>query len=328
MNIEAIMNFLKEIFKGRNVKVQIQLDGALYFWESGAVPDNPVIMSSPDDIGVSQNFLDWMLGQINTQALKDSTRSNHLDSLRILKNYDPGLTFGNLTRKTVRGYYDYLGSQGYSKNTIVKHMKIFHRYTGLALSDGILASDPFQGYRNHYETTQKNYLTTIEISRIHQGLQEIRDPFEAETIRGFLFSCYTGLRYSDIKEVRGSWFHQIDNVIWMVFRAIKTGSEVHVPVSELFSGAGMTLLDPSRDKQFPVPSNDVANRCLRRVLGRLGITRDFTFHCGRVSCAHNLLSLGVPITSVQHILGHASVTTTEGYIKFSDDVLLNSIKTK
>ena len=110
MNIEAIMNFLKEIFKGRNVKVQIQLDGALYFWESGAVPDNPIIMSSPDDISVSQNFLDWMLGQINTQALKDSTRSNHLDSLRILKNYDPGLTFGNLTRKTVRGYYDYLGS--------------------------------------------------------------------------------------------------------------------------------------------------------------------------------------------------------------------------
>lgn len=327
MNIETIMNFLKEILKGRNVRVQIQLDGVLYYWESGVVPDNPVILGSQDP-GISRSFLDWMLEQINTQTLKDSTRSNHLDSLRILRNYDPNLSFGNLSRKTVRGYYEYLVSQGYSKNTVVKHMKIFHRYVGLALSDEILTSDPFQGYRNHYEATKKNYLTTSEVSQVHQELQNLSDPFEIETIRGFLFSCYTGLRYSDIKAVEKSWFHQIDNVIWMVFKAIKTGSEVHVPVSEIFGGAAMTLLDLSRDRQFPVPANDVANRSLRRVLGRLGITRDFTFHCGRVSCAHNLLSLGVPITSVQHILGHASVTTTEGYVKFSDDILLNNIRTK
>lgn len=101
----------------------------------------------------------------------------------------------------------------------------------------------------------------------------------------------------------------------------KTGVDYDIPLLEL----PLQILERYRGTVaggllLPMYSNSEMNRELKAIARICGITRRFTFHIARHTYANEIiLSQGVPIETVSRMLGHKQITTTQIYVKITDD---------
>jgi len=128
-------------------------------------------------------------------------------------------------------------------------------------------------------------------------LQKVKDVF--------LFSCYTGLGYSDLSNFTVTE----DQGKWIVDTRKKTGEGFIVYLTK----KALDILN--KYDHLPVMSNQVTNRFLKELAFRSGIEKDLTFHMARHTAAVYMLNSGVPLEVVSRILGHSSVKTTQEYAK-------------
>lgn len=88
----------------------------------------------------------------------------------------------------------------------------------------------------------------------------------------------------------------------------------------------MTLVR-TKGRLFPnLPANARCNIIIRRLARQASIRKKLSFHCARVTCATLLIHRGVPITTIQHILGHQSVNTTQHYAHILDNTVYRDVK--
>ena len=148
----------------------------------------------------------------------------------------------------------------------------------------------------------------------------------------FLFSCYTGLRFSDIIQLTRWNFHYIERRWWLVFSTQKTNRLIRLPLSLLSKGKSIAifrkywhnkeggLFDLSQN------SNSDINKLLKKLLRKARIDKPATFHSARHTFATLLLYKGAQITTVQRLLGHKSVRTTEIYSAIMDMTVIRDLK--
>jgi integrase/recombinase XerC len=136
----------------------------------------------------------------------------------------------------------------------------------------------------------------------------------------FLFSCTTGLRYGDMKQL--TWQHIQDERIYI--RMQKTGEAISVPISV----RAMKYLPEKKDlgQVFVVPTNQVANRYLKEIGTAAGVQQQLSTHVARHTFASLSLNIGIPLHVVQKLLGHASLKTTEIYARVIDKTVSDEIK--
>ena len=109
---------------------------------------------------------------------------------------------------------------------------------------------------------------------------------------------------------------------------IKTNKEVRIPLSTIFEGKALKLtksIARSRGLLFHMEHNQQTNRILKRIAKQVGIKK-ITFHTARHTCGTLLLYRGVSITTVQAILGHQSVKTTQIYSAVTDLTMERELK--
>ena len=211
-------------------------------------------------------------------------------------------------------------------NTLAKFMKIFKRYINLAIDNDIITANPFRKYHIHYEQTRKNTVTEADIKKIENAVERLEGD-ELEVARGFLFSTYTGLRFSDVQRVRRSHIKSIYRNKWLVMKMQKTEREVRVPISKMFKGAAINLINDIRQgRLFRLPPNARTNVILDRITNRLGIKKHLSFHCARHSTATILLLKGVNMPIISSILGHTSIRTTQVYAAVKDKTINKEIR--
>lgn len=151
---------------------------------------------------------------------------------------------------------------------------------------------------------ERCFLTISEI----QKFAELKTPWEKYK-RAFLFSCFTGLRWSDIKALQ--YAHIKDGILSI--RMQKTQDPIQIPLSE----NAMAFL-PSY-KNSPYVFYDIGknsahfNRKLKEMCQAAGIRKRISFHCARHTFAVTLLSATDNIYVVSQLLGHRSVKTTQVY---------------
>lgn len=162
----------------------------------------------------------------------------------------------------------------------------------------------------------REYLTDDEVKMLMQtpfthGHYHIKE--------AFLFSCFTGLRFSDLKQLKMSDF-RIDkkNGRYLRIKMVKTKEPLKIFIPDV----AFNLLPDAESDDAPVfslPKNDFANKSLQKWVKDSGITdKRITFHCGRHSTATLLLSAGIPIAIVSRQLGHLKIATTEIYCNVMD----------
>ena len=225
-----------------------------------------------------------------------------------------------------------------ANNTAVKYIKNFKKIIRLCMANGWLSKDPFLGYKAKLKVVERPYLTKDEIQAIYEKefasdrLNQVRD--------FFIFSCFTGLAYVDVKQLSKSNINiGIDGDQWIFTRRQKTDTSTRVPLLPLARELVLKYENHPQcvnsDVLFPILSNQKMNSYLKEIASICGINKELTFHIARHTFATTVtLSNGVPIESVSKMLGHTNIKTTQHYAKIldkkvSDDMsVLRNVKRK
>ena len=178
------------------------------------------------------------------------------------------------------------------------------------------------------EKPQKNS-SIREFLTIEEVKQLMATPCRYDIVkRAFLFSCFTGLRYSDIKSLLWSEIRKAADgrTLFLEHPQVKTRKIVTVPLSE---EALKWMPKQQKDKEHVFHQMQITSTTVEVILGEwmkeAGIEKHITYHCSRHTAATMLLTLGADLYTVSKILGHSSIKMTEVYAKIVDKKKLETV---
>jgi site-specific recombinase XerD len=246
----------------------------------------------------TQSFIQWKFGKddMDIQAL----------NYEFISDYEFWL-------KTVRNC---------AHNTTVKYLANFKKIVLSCVKKGWLVRDPFLGYKMVKKEVLREVLDKEELDRIHhkkfctERLNQVRDIF--------LFCCYTGLAYIDVKNLRRDQIKVgIDGEKWIFTQRQKTETPTRLPLLpqalEIIDAYNNHPQCCNKGLVLPVMSNQKMNAYLKEIADVCGIQKTLTFHIARHTFATTItLGNGVHIETVSKMLGHKSLKQTQHYAKILD----------
>lgn len=258
---------------------------------------------------------------------RESTKENLYTTITVLQEFRPGLDFKDITYTFLKDFEVYLREKGNGVNTVAKHLRQLRTLVNEAINQGYIHADayPFRKYKIKQEKGRHEFLTPDELRKLEN--LEINDRKLRHVLDAFLFCCYVGLRYSDFCQLTPANFIRVNGKRWLHFKSIKTGIELRLPLHLLFEGKALAILDKYNIAEFAsLGSNSEVNKALSVIAGMARIKKHITYHTARHTCATLLIHQGVPITTVQKLLGHTSVKTTEIYSEILSSTILRDLK--
>jgi site-specific recombinase XerD len=228
------------------------------------------------------------------------------------------IPFGKVDIALIENYAYYLKIDlQLAARSVHSYLAPFRTVVRRAFNRGLLRQYPFSEYTHEKEIVKRRYLSGDELERLVKAelkgaaLNFIRDMF--------LFSTFTGLSYSDLKNLQHSHFRQQeDGSRWIVLNRKKTGTASHIPLLDIplqiidkYNGTKFSGID---GYVFKVRTKENMNFQLKKIAKAARIDRRLTWHQSRHSFSTTVcLSNGVPIESLSQMLGHLSIKTTQIY---------------
>ena len=209
-----------------------------------------------------------------------------------------------------------------ANNTAVKYIKNFNKIIKICLANHWIEKNPFANYKSKVKEVERVYLTEDEIQSIME--KEFKTERLSLVRDIFLFSCFTGLAYIDVKNLTKTHISiGIDGEKWIFTHRQKTESASKIPILPV----SQMIIDKyenhpqcnNEDKLLPILSNQKMNAYLKELADICNIDKELTFHIARHTFATTVtLTNGVPIESVSKMLGHKNLRTTQHYAKVLD----------
>ena len=258
---------------------------------------------------------------------RESTKENLFTTITVLQEFRPGLDFKDITYTFLKDFEVYLREKGNGINTVAKHLRQLRTLVNEAINQGYIHADayPFRKFKIKQEKGSHEFLTPDELKKLEN--LEVHDLKLRHVLDAFLFCCYVGLRFSDFCQLTPSNFIRVNGKRWLHFKSIKTGIELRLPLHLLFEGKALAILDRNCITEFAsLGSNSEVNKALSVITSMARIKKHVTYHTARHTCATLLIHQGVPITTVQKLLGHTSVKTTEIYSEILSSTILRDLK--
>lgn len=219
-------------------------------------------------------------------------------------------------------------SCGCSHNTTMKYLGNFKKIIRLALSRKWMEENPFAGMRFKMQPVRREMPEKAEIDRILH--KEITIPRLAQTRDIFIFCCFTGLAFSDIKQLAPE--HIVTDMQghrWIRKPRRKTGNMCNIPLLKIPEEILKRYrTDPeclAHNVLLPVTSNQKMNVYLKEQADICGIRKNLSTHCARHFFATYTLAHGVSIESVAKMLGHSNTNMTRHYAKVLDQTILREM---
>ena len=258
---------------------------------------------------------------------RESTKENLFTTITVLQEFRPGLDFKDITYTFLKDFEVYLREKGNGINTVAKHLRQLRTLVNEAINQGYIHADayPFRKFKIKQEKGRHEFLTPDELKKLEN--LEVHDLKLRHVLDAFLFCCYVGLRFSDFCQLKQSNFIKVNGKKWLHFKSIKTGIELRLPLHLLFEGKALAILDRNCITEFAsLGSNSEVNKALSVITSMARIKKHVTYHTARHTCATLLIHQGVPITTVQRLLGHTSVKTTEIYSEILSSTIVRDLK--
>ncbi|MEO6851895.1 MAG: site-specific integrase, partial [Mucilaginibacter sp.] len=226
-----------------------------------------------------------------------------------------------INTKFIRDYDVYLRTkhQPCTPISAAKYITHLKKIVLLSLGNGWIKENPFVHYKSTAKPTVRTFLTLHELTLIEQKKISVERVKQVRDI--FIFCCYTGLAYIDIKKLKPSEIGiGDDGKQWIFTNRHKTGTAVDLPLLPTAKDILEAYKDHPfcqyHDLAFPVLANQRMNSYLKEIADICGITKTLTFHMARHTFATTIaLSNGVPLETVSKMLGHISIKTTQHYAK-------------
>lgn len=277
------------------------------------------------------SFIPFFKHEVMTSNLKESTKRNHLSTLALLQDFKKNMTFSDLTFEFVSSFEYFLQSKGYHTNTIAKHMKHLKRHINVAINKEYMDIQKY-AFRKYKIKTVENghtHLAPEELEKMETLQLTGRYIKYQKTLDAFLFCCYAGMRYSDFVNMKPENIVEMHQETWLIYKSIKTGTEVRLPLYLLFNGKGIQILNKYQANLqdfFHLRDNSNVNKELIIITRLAGLSKKVSFHTARHTNATLLIYNGVNITTVQKLLGHKSVKTTQIYTNVMDMTIISDLE--
>ena len=277
----------------------------------------------------------------------DSTFEKFAAVKNHLTNFREGLTFEFFDERGLNDYISYLRDVKEMRNTTIgKQLSFLKWFLRWAFKKGVHQNNAYDSYKPKLKSTQKKiiFLTWDELNRLRefkipsnkQALERVRDVF--------LFQCFTGLRYSDVFNLRRSDIKG-DHI---EVTTVKTSDSLIIELNN----HSKAILDKYKDVAFeddkvlPVITNQKMNDYLKELAEMAGIDEpvrqtyykgneridDVTpkyallgTHAGRRTFICNALALGIPPQVVMKWTGHSDYKAMKPYIDIADDIKANAM---
>lgn len=228
-----------------------------------------------------------------------------------------------ISHKFITDFEFYLKSEREcAHNTTIKYIKNFKKIVRIAIANDWIAKDPFLNYKVKLKEVKREFLSEEEMQTM---LEKELHTHRLELVRDiFIFCCYTGLAYSDVKKLsKDSIVIGIDGEKWIKTNRTKTSTRSNIPLLPpalaIIKKYENSPLSVSKGVLLPVLSNQKSNAYLKEIADLCGIKKNLTTHLARHTFATTVtLSNGVRIESVSKMLGHRSIKTTQHYAKILD----------
>lgn len=288
-----------------------------------------------DHFSLDTNFLAYYRAMVEKRHGDESIGNwgNWYSAMLHLEEYcHPRTTFRDIDKRWVEGFRDYLAHARVrnkhadreahpdkdcpllSKNTKASYWRKLRACLNQAVREHIIPSNPcdlVEGFKD--DETERVYLTIEEVKAM--AATECRYPVLK---RAFLFSCLTGLRKSDVINLKWEDVTQVGDFTRITFRQQKTKGLQYLDINpqavELMGERG-----DAKQKVFVGFSyNNAANVALNQWAMRAGITKHLSYHCSRHTFALMMLTLGTDFYTLSKLMGHRDLKSTMTYAHIID----------
>jgi len=268
-----------------------------------------------DDFGFTSdkkkkgNFVEYFEKLVNERP---SDRSSWSCTLKKLKTFTKdNIRFDQITPEWLENFQKFLLSE-------VSEVTAWHYYSNIkfalnkAENQKIINKNPAKLVNNIKKPeTKREYLTIKEVKKLANtdcSNQEVKD--------AFLFSCFTGLRYSDVVSL--TWNNIVNDKI--EFKQKKTGGVEYLPISQTAKEI-LAKRKSTKNKSviiFDVPTKVGIFKHIKKWVKAADIKKRVSFHTARHTFATMALTQGVDLYTVSKLLGHKDIATTQVYAKIID----------
>lgn len=217
----------------------------------------------------------------------------------------------------IQSFHSFLKiDKGMAQNSSTKHLKLLKKIINLAVANSYLATNPFITYKVEREPVEIDFLDEEELRKIINFDTPLPRLERAKDM--FLFGCFTGLSYIDIKTLAPEHFEK-DNVgrIWIKKHRVKTGVLSRIPLLPI----AKLILDKYKggDKLLPIQDPADINKYLKDIAILCGINKRICFHTSRHTFASTVtLANNISLEVVSKMLGHTNTRMTAHYAKLID----------
>lgn len=303
----------------------------LELWQQGKRISLELLKNALTTQENNSSFISFFRQEVMNSSLKDSTKRNHLSTLILLQEFKKDIVFSDLTFEFISSFEYFLQLKGYHINTIAKHMKHLKRHVNIAINKEYIEIQKyaFRKYKIKTIENKHTHLVPEELERLENLILSDRYVKLQKSLDAFLFCCYAGMRYSDFINLSSENIVDINQETWLIYKSVKTGTEVRLPLYLLFSGKGIAILNKYRDNLedfFHLRDNSNVNKDLIIITRLAGLSKRISFHKARHTNATLLIYNGINITTVQKLLGHKSVKTTQVYTNVMDMTIIHDLE--
>ena len=235
------------------------------------------------------------------------------------------IAMNELTEDFIRDYCLYLRNEvGLAQSSVWIYSIPLKHIVTTAHYNGKIARNPFAQYKVDPDHKERGFLTEDELQAF--TTVELNNP-DLELARDlFVFGCWTGISFIDIKNLTTENITMLGGSPWIVSKRQKTGVPFQIKLMDI----PMQIIkryEPYRisNTLFNIGSHDTINKRIKEVAKLCGIEKRTSFHLSRHTFAVLALNYGMPIESVSKILGHTNITTTQIYAKVTNTKLEHDI---
>lgn len=303
---------------------------------------------SSDPINKYKSFTQFYEEEMGKEDVRGSTLQTYTGTLAHLKAFKAKVLFEQLDYNLIRGFDAFLKKKRLGVNTRAKHHKNMKKFINLAIKMDLLDINlnPYKKFKVNKEKTSRIFLYEHEVERLEmltfdeteEHLERVRDLF--------LFSCYTGLRYSDVSRLSKSVLKQSNDGWRLDMKSQKTGKHIQLPLHRLFKveegqpSKPELIVNLYIEKQkaelgdtgfyddlpfFKGLSEPYVNRQLKVLALRAGIDKKLSTHIGRHTFGTNL-ALKVKPLVLQKLMQHSKMKETMIYVHLGNQMIENELE--
>lgn len=291
---------------------------------------------------LNMNFIDYCRNIINEYRYNNHNSCAVLLECalkRIIRYKGNRITFGQINKAFLIGFIEFLNTdqRDFDRNSSKEHKSgklisedykfmLFARIMTVlnrAVREDIISKNPGKyieaGLKPKHIQKNRCYLTLSEIQSIIKTPHRMQNDVK----RAFLFCCFCGLRFSDVRKITWQELHKgKDGFIQLETHMKKTRQAIYLPLSanalRWIPPKGNAKDEERIFKNLPKQASH-ANQTLKTLTRKAGIEKHITFHVARHTFATLTLSFGADIYTVSKLLGHTKVQTTQVYAKIIDE---------